>query len=131
MLLLDTHILWRWLMEEGKLTRAQARALRRVSSERPVAVAGISLWEMAMLYANGRIRLTVPLRDWLERATAPPLVERRDLTPAIAAEVAQLPAWFPGDPADRILVATARVHGDTLVTSDARIVESKLVPTLC
>jgi PIN domain nuclease of toxin-antitoxin system len=74
--------------------------------------------------------LTLPLRDWLERATAGPLVERVDLTPAVAAEVAALPDSFHRDPADRILVATARVHGATLLTCDRRIIDSGVVPTL-
>ena len=61
------------------------------------------------------------LSEWLERAVAPPLVERCTITPAVAAEVAALPATFHRDPADRILVATARVHGATLLTADERI----------
>jgi PIN domain nuclease of toxin-antitoxin system len=78
----------------------------------------------------GRIKLHLPLRDWLEQATAPPLVARLAITPAVAAGVAALPDSFHRDPADRILVATARVFGATLLTQDRRIIEAELVPTL-
>ena len=83
-----------------------------------------------MLVTFDRIRLDRPLRDWLEAATAPPLVETVGITPAVAAEVAALPSTFHGDPADRLIVATARVMGATLLTVDGRIVDAKLVPTL-
>lgn len=90
----------------------------------------ISLWEIAMLADQQRIRLDRPLRDWLETATAAPLVRRIGITPAIAAATAALPATFHRDPADRILVATARILGATLLTVDERIIGSAIVPTL-
>lgn len=93
-------------------------------------VSEISLWEVATLHDLGRIRLAVPLREWLERATAAPLVRRQGISPAIAAELAVLPDSFHRDPVDRILVATARVLGATLLTQDRRIAESGLVETL-
>jgi PIN domain nuclease of toxin-antitoxin system len=71
----------------------------------------------------------MPLRSWLEAATAPPLVHRVDITRPIAAETAQLPENFHRDPADRILVATARVHNATLITQDTRIIGANLVAT--
>lgn len=95
-----------------------------------MAVCTISLWEVAMLHGAGRIELDLPLRDWLERAVAPPRVRLLDLTPAIAAEVASLPRTFQGDPADRIIVATARLHGARVLTLDRRIQGAALVPTI-
>ena len=83
-----------------------------------------------MLYDLERIRLTLPLREWLDKAVAPPLVLRHGITPAIAAELASLPESFHRDPADRILVATARILGATLLTRDQRIIDSELVDTL-
>lgn len=61
--------------------------IKAASAERPLLVAQISLWEIAMLVTFNRIRLDRPLRDWLEAATAPPLVETVGITPAVAAEV--------------------------------------------
>ena len=90
----------------------------------------ITLWEIATLYSLDRIDLRLPLRDWLERATAPPLVRRFGISPAVASEVAALPDSFHRDPADRIIVATARILGATLLTQDQRIRRAKLVDTL-
>lgn len=80
-----------------------------------------------MLVHRGRIEITRPLREWLEEASAPPLVAACPITPAIAADTTALPSW---DPADALIVATARALGATLVTVDARIRESGLVPVL-
>ena len=82
------------------------------------------------MHRLGRIQLTIPLRAWLDKAVAPPLVRRLGISPAIAAELATLPDSFQRDPADRILVATARVFGATLLTQDRRIVDAALVNTL-
>jgi PIN domain nuclease of toxin-antitoxin system len=78
----------------------------------------------------GRITLHLPLRDWLEAAAAPPLVQRLGISPAVAAAVATLPASFHRDLADRIIVASAQVLGATLLTRDQRILEAALVPTV-
>ena len=93
-------------------------------------VSDIILWEVAMLHGLGRIHLTIPLREWIEKAVAPPLVRRQGISPAIASELASLPDSFHRDPADRILVATARVLGMILLTRDRRIVDAALVDTL-
>jgi len=104
--------------------------VQAASGEEPLWVSDISLWEIATLVNLERIRLRLPLRDWLERAVAPPLVRRVSISPAVAADVAALPDSFHRDPADRIIVASARTTGATLLTQDRRIIGSKLVPTL-
>ncbi len=129
-LLLDTHVWWWWLNGDKRLSPAQSRRLRKVAPTAPVLVSDISLWELAMLAVLGRIEVSIPLRQWLESAAAPPLVQRCGISPAVAAAVAELPETFHRDPADRILVATARVHGATLVTRDRRIIDAGLVATL-
>lgn len=72
----------------------------------------------------------MPLRDWLEQMTAPPLVERVPISAAVAEQVVRLPQRFHKDPADKIIVATALATGATLVTCDRQIIASKIVPTL-
>ena len=129
-LLLDTHILVWWVSEPRRMSPKQRRALSRASAATPLCVSDISLWEVAGLSERSRVRLSMPLRDWLESATAPPLVRRLPISPAVAAEVASLPLTLDWDPADRIIVATARIHGLRLVTADERIVESGLVGVL-
>ena len=128
--LLDTHVLLWWLEDEGRLSEGQKAVIAASGPERPLLVSEISLWEIATLCELGRIRLALPLRAWLERAVAPPLVCRCGITPAVAAEVASLPPTFHRDPADRVIVSTARIFGATLLTCDRRIIKSGLVHTL-
>ena len=128
--LLDTHILIRWLSDRSQLSSRQSQVIETADADSPLLVSDISLWEVATLHSLGRIRLSIPLRDWLEKAVAPPLVRRLGISPAIAAEMAALPDWFHRDPADRILVATARTLGATLLTQDRRIVDSELAETI-
>ncbi|MYH50578.1 MAG: type II toxin-antitoxin system VapC family toxin [Gammaproteobacteria bacterium] len=129
--LLDTHVLIWWLQDPALLSPAQKRVTDEAGKESPLRVSDISLWEIATLHSLGRIRLAIPVREWLEKAVAPPLVRRHGISPAIAAEVARLPDSFHRDPAARILVATARTLGATLLTHDRRIRESGLVETVC
>lgn len=128
--LLDTHILLWWFADRRRLSAGQKRALAAAKAGQPLLVSDISLWEIAMLHSLSRIELDFPLREWLEMATAPPLVELCRITPAIAAEVARLPTDLAGDPADRLLVATARLRGATLVTKDRQIQKARVVETL-
>ena len=128
--LLDTHVLIWWLNDRMQLSPRQREVVEAATPDGPVFVSDISLWEVAMLATLGRIRLALPLREWLDKAVAPPLVRRQGISPAVATEVAALPDSFHRDPADRILVATARVLGATLLTNDRRIVDASLTPTL-
>ena len=128
--LLDTHILIWWLTDTTQLSTAQREVLKSASPDGPLHVSDISLWEVAMLHSLGCIRLALPLRDWLDKAVAPPLVHRQAISPAVAAEVAALPDSFHRDPADRIIVATARILGATVLTRDQRIVAAGLTATL-
>ena len=128
--LLDTHILLYWLEKGKSLSRQQKRIIDRGGPANPLLIADVTLWEIATLYELGRIRLRLPLRDWLEAAAAPPLVECVAISAAIAAEVAVLPPTFHRDPVDRILVATARVLGATVLTQDQRIIDARIVATI-
>jgi PIN domain nuclease of toxin-antitoxin system len=128
--LLDTHVLLWWLNGDPRLSSAQRQVLEAASEDEPLWLSDITLWEIATLFSLGRIELDLPLRDWLERAAAPPLVQCLPIHPAVAAEVAALPSTFHRDPGDRIIVASARVLGATLLTQDRRIIEAEVVQTL-
>ena len=128
--LLDTHVLLWWLGTATRLSSEQWEVIESAGPDEPLWVSEITLWEIATLHSLDRIELRLPLRDWLEKATAPPLVRRFGISPAVAAEVAALPDTFHRDPADRIIVATARVLGATLLTQDQRIRRARLVPTI-
>jgi PIN domain nuclease of toxin-antitoxin system len=126
--LADTHVVIRWLIEARKLSREQMRTL--AAAERraePVAVSAMSLLEIAVL-TNDR-KLKAPASELLQDLQTHSLFRILPITFEIALEVASVgPALR--DPADRAIVATARVHRLRLVTSDLRIIESKLVPVV-
>ncbi len=114
--LLDSHVLHWWSAEPDRLSKV---ATREVESADELAVASISWFELAWLADHERIVLTVPIRTWLEQLASH--VRTIGTTPAIAAAAVALPEAFPGDPADRIIYATAIEHGWTLVTKDRRL----------
>ncbi len=76
--LLDTHILIWWLNDASRFSPEQREVVDSASAGSPLLVSDISLWEVATLYDLGRIRLAVPLREWLDKAVAPPLVRTHD-----------------------------------------------------
>ena len=116
--LLDTHILQWWSAEPDRLSSVAADAL---STADELAVAAISWFELAWLADRGRIVVTIPVRSWLEQLADG--VRTIPLTPAIADAAVTLPPTFPGDPADRLIYATAIEHGCRLVTKDLRLRE--------
>jgi len=128
--LLDTHVLLWWFEQPKHLSPAQRRVLNKAGEARAVGVSDVTLWEVALLLERDRIRLAMPLDEWLARATAAPLVERCGMSPSIAREMIDLTGTRDWDPADRVLVATARVLGVPLLTSDSRIIDSRLVTTI-
>lgn len=83
----------------------------------------ISCWEVAKLVENNRLTLPNPVEDWIETALQYPGIRLLDLTPRIVVEATQLPGNFHRDPADQLIVATARVHGTRLATADRKILE--------
>lgn len=98
-----------------------------------IGLAAISLKEAAWLLAHGRIVLREPVApwsDWLRDAASAPGLEVLPLTVEVAIASEQLPASFPKDPADRLIVATARIHGLTLITADDALRKPAHVPTL-
>jgi PIN domain nuclease of toxin-antitoxin system len=115
-ILLDTHVVHWWSAEPE---RVSARAAAAIEAADELAVAAVTWFELAWLAQNGRIALTIPLRSWLELLARQ--VRTLGITPAIASTAVELPASFPGDPADRLIYATAVEHGCRLVTKDARL----------
>ena len=124
---LDTHAWIWWINQDARLGIPVIERLDALPAGRRPRVCDISLWEVAMLAERGRLVLSVPLLEWLEAAAHPRSVEVVPVTPAIAAEVAALPATFHRDPADRLIVATCRVLGAPLLTHDRMITRSRLV----
>ncbi|MBI5576755.1 MAG: type II toxin-antitoxin system VapC family toxin [Deltaproteobacteria bacterium] len=120
-LLLDTHV-WLWLMSgEGDMKPSGVRVMEEAASQGLVRISAISVWEVAMLEAKGRIRLSKDCMAWVNEALGAPGIALVPLAPEIAVESSRLPGTFHGDPADRIIVATARREGAILLTRDKRI----------
>lgn len=119
MILLDTHIWVWWVSQSSALTQQQRTILAEQAKGLGVSI--ISCWEVAKLVEVGRLQLTIPVSDWLTQALAQPGIQLLDLTIPIIVESTQLPGEFHRDPADQIIVATARIYDIPLLTSDGRI----------
>lgn len=114
--LLDTHVVQWWSAEPDRLSTAAARVLRDADE---LAVAAITWFELAWLAKHERITVAIPVRSWLEQLAQQ--VRTLGVTPAIADTATALPPSFPGDPADRMIYATAVEHGFQLITKDRRL----------
>ncbi len=114
--LLDTHVVHWWSAEPK---RVSARARKTLESADELVVAAISWYELAWLARHERIAVTVPIRSWLQGLAGQ--LRTVGVTPEIADAAVGLPATFPGDPADRLIYATAIEHGLDLVTKDRAI----------
>lgn len=114
--ILDSHVVHWWSSEPDRVSAAASRA---ISEADELAVADISWFELAWLAKHERIVVTVPIPAWLQQLAAQ--VRTIPVTPAIAAAAVALRASFPGDPADRLIYATAVEHGWRLITKDQRL----------
>lgn len=127
-LLLDTHV-WIWAFEGGKALGSKCiRALRNPANER--FISPVSTLEIARLLDGGRMTLACPLKQWIETSLADLRLDTLPLEHASAMEAYQLSSEFHADPADRMLVATARIHRCCLVTADDRILKYPQVTTM-
>lgn len=114
--LVDTHVLLWWMANGERLSEAAQAAL----SSSPVVVSPISFWEVSMLVGKGRVALDRPTAAWAEDVLALSSVDVAPLTAQIAVLAGELPD-FHGDPADRLLAATAIVHRCPLITKDDKL----------
>jgi PIN domain nuclease of toxin-antitoxin system len=127
-ILLDTHVLV-WMASEPKqLSRRARQVIREARQTTGVAVATITLWELALLAENGRIQISTSVESFVRETVARVIL--KPITPEIVALAVRLPAAFPKDPADRLITSTAMTDSMPLVTANARIRQSKLVQTI-
>jgi PIN domain nuclease of toxin-antitoxin system len=121
LILLDTHVLV-WLVQgDSKLGGKAQDALRKVVAEEGVLVSAISIWEVSMLAAKGRLILGRPTGQWVASALALPGIGLAPIEPMAAVEAGALPDSIRGDPADRIIIATARALTCPIATADRAI----------
>jgi PIN domain nuclease of toxin-antitoxin system len=126
-ILLDTHI-WIWWVHRDTQLPAKCRQLIEAHISTGIGVSVISCWEVAMLVQYGRLDLAAPVAEWVTASLAYPGVKLVELSTEIAIGATLLPSPFHRDPADRWLVASARVLGMKLVTLDRRILDYPHVP---
>lgn len=120
-ILLDTHA-FLWLVGgDEALAATQRDFLEAAAARGDLRLPVIAVWEMAMLARKGRLRMRDGFSAWIDAALSHPGVEVTPLTPAIAIESNFLPGALDGDPADRMIVATARLLDMTLATRDREI----------
>jgi PIN domain nuclease of toxin-antitoxin system len=129
MILLDTHVVFWLALDPERISKSALAAIRRQrkATGKP-AISCVSLYEIARMSERKRILLDVPLETFLDRVNS--LFEVRPISMAVAVTAARLPDEFPGDPADRLIVATAIVEGLSLVTADRHIRRSRSVKTI-
>jgi PIN domain nuclease of toxin-antitoxin system len=129
-ILLDTHALLWLCLEPKRLSEKASATIRRALASGGIAIASISLWEIAMMIARGRLVPRGTAENWLTELVRRSGVVVKDITPAVAALATQFPHEFPPDPADRLIAATARADGLALVTRDAGLRRSALLKTV-
>ena len=110
---LDSHVVHWWSAEPDRISTAAAKA---ISDADELAVADISWFELAWLARHERIVVSIPITSWLQQLATQ--VRTIPVTPAIATTAVTLPSSFPGDPADRLIYATAIEQGWPLITKD-------------
>ena len=120
-IVLDTMAWIWWVSAPEKLSRRAAREIESASRSGSAAVSSFSVWELSMLVARGRLRFTLDLGEWLAECEKLPGVRFVPVSNAIALASVNLPGAFHADPADRIIVATARHLGAGIVTNDRKI----------
>lgn len=120
-LVIDTHV-WLWLESDPDRLSEQARSrIEQAARVGELWVSVMSVWEIGMLVAKDRIRLSMPVDEWVRQASATPGMQMLGVVPEIALESTRLPDAPHGDPVDRLLMASARVHNLTLITADEKI----------
>jgi PIN domain nuclease of toxin-antitoxin system len=129
-ILLDTHVLVWMVSDSSQLSHNAARELRKGERNGELAIASITLWELALLYGRGRLRTSGSIESAIRTMLEKSRVQVIEMTPEIAALTTTFPETYPKDPGDRLIGATARAYGLTLVTQDERILSSPLIRSI-
>ena len=127
MVLLDTHIWVWWLGGNDELSEHEREELDYLASKRQIAIAAISLWEAQMRIAKRRIRISMEFDQWIREAARPDLVTIIPIDTNVAIALQQLPDNFQGDPADRLILASAISRNYELATHDRVLRRSRQV----
>lgn len=130
MILLDTHALIWWVTNDSKLSIAARAAIDTEFTNGVIAISSISAWEIAMLVQSGRLYLSMSVDDWLAEIKKIESIQFISVDDDISIKSVMLPGEFHKDPADRMIVATARKFNVPLITADAKILAYHHVKTI-
>ena len=130
MIVLDTHI-WIWYLDSPELLSERARTtVDHARDESDILISSISTWEVFMLESKGRLRLRIPVLEWLRKSERLSFLRFVPVDNDIARLSVQLPEYPHQDPADRMIIATALSLGARIVTKDHKIQDYTRVPTV-
>ncbi len=130
MIVLDTHALVWWVSGDAQLSTAAETAIEAEGEEGEILVSAISAWEVAMLVKAGRLTLTMDAAAWLDTVAQVPSVRFVPVDVRISLHSVDLPGEFHKDPADRLIVATARNYSAPLISADLKIRDYPHVQTI-
>ena len=131
MIIIDTHILVWWVSGDQSLSKSAYQAINdTLASDREVIVSCISAWEISMLIEKGRLVLSMDVASWLDHVSQINGVRFMPIDNEIGVKATMLPGEFHKDPADRMIVATARKLAVPLVTADAKMIQYEHVKTI-
>ncbi len=119
MIVLDTHVWFYWINDS--IDQLSKKALAAIQSKDTLGISVISCWEIAMLVAKERLRLSIDVQLWIDQALKYPGVKLINMSPEIAVLSTRLPGNFHNDPADRMIVATCMQTHSPLVSKDTKI----------
>src|SRR3989344_9530618 len=124
MILLDTHVLIWWTSIPEKLSKSAQSAIEgQVKSNKQILVSAISIWEICLLVKRNRLKLALDIESWRKKLEELSELQFVPVDTTIAAKSVILPDPLHADPADRMIIATAREYGATLITSDKQLLK--------
>ncbi len=129
MIILDTHALIWWVNDDPALSNNARKLINNSRKTERIIISSMTTWEIAMLVKLDRLVLSMPLKEWIGKIERLPFIRFIPVDNVIADDAVNLPGEFHKDPADRIIVATARSLNATLITSDKKILDYAHVRT--
>jgi len=130
MIVLDTHVWVLFVSNPELLSKRAKKSLDTAMEEKGILISSISTWEVALLIAKKRLRLTLSVTDWIAKSEALPFITFIPVDNSVAIKSVNLPQPLHNDPADRIIIATAISMGVPLVTKDEKILNYHHVQTI-